>query len=132
MQGKLNKLFLISLVLIYLHGLEEIVTGYQLTDSFMVYFASIFNTSTEKFYWVSHTVWWVSLPVLYLLLSKTKYAFHLLSLYGLVFFLEVHHLAKAILSLSYYPGMGTAFFYPIFGVFYWRQILQDWRLIKRK
>ncbi|MCH7641529.1 HXXEE domain-containing protein [Patescibacteria group bacterium] len=130
MQSKLNKLFLISLVLIYLHGVEEIVTGFQHVDSFMVYFASVFSISTESFYWVSHIIWWVSLPFLYLIFSKTKYSFYLLALYGVVFFTEIHHLVKAILSISYYPGMITAMLYPLFGIFYWRQILNEWRLKK--
>lgn len=128
--NKLKRIFLISLILIYAHGIEEIIGGFQYFDSFMVYGANLFNTTPEIFYWVSHLVWWVSLPILFLLFSKNRLGLPLMTLYGIVFFIELHHPIKGILVGSYYPGMITALFYPIFGVFYWQQIIKDWKKTK--
>ena len=124
---KLKKLYLLSLILIYSHAIEEIATGFAYGDHFMAFFADIFNTSPQSFYWVSHIIWWLALPILYLLLHKSKYALYLLTIYGLVFFIEIHHVIKGITSASYHPGMITAIIYPIFGVFYWKQLLNVWK-----
>lgn len=47
---KLHNIFLISLLLIYAHGLEETITGFQYSDSFMIFGANYFNISPETFY----------------------------------------------------------------------------------
>lgn len=125
--NKLKRIFLISLILIYAHGIEEIIGGFQYFDSFIVYGANLFNTTPEIFYWVSHLVWWVSLPILFLLFHKNRLGLLLMALYGLVFFIELHHPIKGLLIGSYYPGMVTALFYPVVGFFYWKQIIRDWK-----
>lgn len=128
---KLNILFIASLLLIYLHGVEEIITGFQHYDSFMVTGARIFQTSTEIFYWVSHILWWLLLPTLFVLFRNTRVGLYLLVLYGFVFLVELHHPIKALLAQSYYPGMITALFYPIFGFVYWRELFKNIKGDKR-
>ena len=125
--NNLKHLFLLSLIPIYLHGMEEIVNGFQQVDVFMVYGASYFQTTPEVFYWISHIIWWVSLPLLYLLLNKSRFALPLMTVFSLVFIIELHHPIKGLLIHQYYPGMITALFYPIFGLFYWQQLIREWR-----
>ena len=128
---KLKHIFLLSLLLIYAHGVEEIITGFQYSDSFIVYGANLSNTTPEIFYWVSHLIWWLSLPILFLLFNKSRLGLLLMTLYGLIFFIELHHPIKGILIGSYYPGMITAMLYPIFGIFYWKQIIIDWKMTRK-
>lgn len=128
---KLKHIFLLSLILIYVHGVEEIINGFQYSDSFMVYGANLFNTTPEIFYWVSHLVWWISLPTLFLLFNKNRLGLLLMTLYGFVFFIELHHPIKGLLSGRYYPGMITALLYPVFGIFYWKQIIRDWKMARK-
>ena len=128
---KLKYIFLLSLLLIYGHGVEEIINGFQYSDSFMVYGANLFTTTPEIFYWASHLVWWISLPLLFLLFHKNRLGLLLMTLYGLVFFVELHHPIKGLLIGSYYPGMITAMLYPIFGIFYWKQIVEDWKVTRK-
>lgn len=125
--NKLKHIFLLSLLLIYAHGIEEVINGFQYSDSFIVYGSNLFNTTPEIFYWISHLVWWVSLPILFLLFRKSRLGLTLMTLYGLVFFIELHHPIKGFLAGSYYPGMVTALFYPVFGFFYWKQIITNWK-----
>lgn len=120
------KVFLFFLVLIYAHGIEEVLTGFHYNDSFMILGAQYFNISVETFYWISHLVWWISVPLLFIIFRKSKFIFPLMALYGLVFIIESHHLVKALIIKSYYPGMVTALFYPIVGFFYWRQLIKGW------
>jgi len=124
---KLQQLFLVSLALIYLHGLEEILTGYQYQDSFMIFGANLFGTGPETFYWVSHILFWFALPVLYLAFKNSSFGLVLAGIFGLLFVVEFHHLVKGLVGLGYYPGTITALFYPILGTFFWRQWLKDWR-----
>ena len=124
---QLKRIFLFSLVLIYAHGLEEIIGGFQYFDSFMIFGAEYFGTTPETFYWISHLIWWSLLPVLFFLFNKSRLGLPLMSLYGLVFIVELHHPIKGFLAGRYYPGMITALFYPVFGFFYWRQIINDWK-----
>ena len=129
--NKLKYTFLLSLLLIYAHGVEEIINGFQYSDSFMVYGANLLNTTPEIFYWVSHLVWWTSLPLLFLLFRENRLGLLLMTLYGLVFFIELHHPIKGLLASRYYPGMITAMLYPIFGIFYWKQIIIDWKMTRK-
>src|SRR3989338_5691486 len=120
---KLQNIFIFSLVPIYLHGIEEILTGFQRIDSFMVSGGSYLNISTEQFYWIFHIAWWVSLPVLYLLFHKKRIALFLFSLFGLFFIFELHHIIKTVNVKSYYPGLLTALIYPFIGVIYWKELI---------
>src|SRR3989344_802104 len=128
---KLKHIFLLSLLLIYAHGVEEIINGFQYSDSFIVYGANLSNTTPEIFYWVSHLIWWFSLPILYLLFNKSRLGLFLMTLYGFVFFVELHHPIKGLIASRYYPGMITAMLYPIFGIFYWKLIIIDWKMTRK-
>jgi len=127
---RLKHIFLISLLLIYAHGIEEIIGGFQYFDSFMVLGANYFGTTPEIFYWVFHIIFWLSLLILFMLFHKRKVGLILMTIFGVIFIIELHHPIKAILARQYYPGMITALFYPIVGVFFWKQIFTDWKKIK--
>lgn len=125
---RLKYIIFIALVLIYTHGLEEIFTGFYLNDSTMKFLGDYFNITGESFYWISHAIWWIVLPLLaYVVVVKGKMLW-LLVLFGLVFFIELHHFAKAIFARSYYPGMLTAILYPIIGIIYWRELFKNYKL----
>ncbi len=124
--NRLRRIFFVSLGLIYLHGIEEVLTGFQFNDSFMVFFAGLFDITPASFYWISHIIWWVMVPLLYFVFrNNTRVLFPLLALFGLVFVIEIHHLVKGLIAFSYYPGAVTAFFYTVVGYFYWKQVLRD-------
>ncbi|MSU25947.1 MAG: hypothetical protein EXS44_01645 [Candidatus Levybacteria bacterium] len=116
------------MALVYLNGLEEILSGFQFDDPWMVWFGNLFETKTEVFYWTFHIMWWILVPVaVFLLIGGRKMVYTLLALFGLVYFTEIHHTLKGLLSDGYYPGMVTSVIYPILGIFYWRQLSKDWK-----
>ena len=51
---KLQFLFLLSLMLIVIHGIEEQLTGFRHTDSFVIALGSYLRMSPEAFYWAFH------------------------------------------------------------------------------
>ena len=124
---RLQTLFTLALLLIAAHGVEEVSTGFMYHDSFVSYFANLFNTKEELFYWSFHIMWWLMLIVSWVFIVGKKFILIPLSLFGIVFFFETHHLIKGLLSGSYYSGTVTAFFYPILGIFYWKELLKNWR-----
>lgn len=128
---KLKQIFLLSLVLIYAHGLEEVIGGFQHFDSFMVAGARYFGTTPEFFYWISHLIFWISLPTLFLIFRNKKPGLLLISIFGLIYFVELHHVIKGFIARSYYPGMITALFYPVVGLIFWKQLIKDWQAKKK-
>ncbi len=124
---RLKNIFLLTLIPIYIHGIEEVVTGFPHVDDFMKFGANYFRISPAQFYWDSHIIFWISLPLLYLLFQKKRIALLLFSLFGIFFIVELHHIYKAIYFKSYYPGLLTALIYPLIGVFYYQELLRNWR-----
>lgn len=122
---KIKKLFLWSLLLVYLHGIEELVRGFQDIDIFMISLGKLVGLTSAQFYWAFHTLWWVSLPTLYILFKDSKKGIIAFRLYSFAFIIELHHLIKAILLNNYYPGLATSLLYIILGVFYWKQTYLD-------
>lgn len=130
--NKLRNLFYLSIALIYFHAMEEILTGFPSSDSFMIIGGKTLGTTPEIFYWVLHTIWLLGVPLIFMLTRKSKLLLYLMALFGIVFIFEFHHLIKALLRANYYPGIITALLYPVVGIFYWKQFLTDWRRIKYK
>ena len=126
---ELKLIFLLSLPLIYLHALEEVLGGFSHIDSFMQSGASLFNTTPELFYWVSHVLYWLALPTLFVLFKGSRLGMYLLVLFGFSYIFELHHLIKALIAESYYPGMITASIYILFGIFFWTRLLKNLKII---
>lgn len=124
---KLKTIFLISLLLIYLHGFEEIIVGFSSSDSFIMYGSRYFGTTPEVFYWIFHIIYWLLLPILFILFHSKRVGLFLMTLFSIVFIFELHHILKAIVAGDYYPGAITAIFYPIIGFFFWKQLIKDWK-----
>ncbi len=110
-----------------MHGFEEIMTGFPNSDIFIINGGDYFNMSSESFYWIFHTLFWTSLPLLYLLFHKKPIAIWLFSLFGVFFIFELHHIIKAVYFSNYYPGLLTALIYPFIGIFYWKELIFNWR-----
>ena len=125
---KLKLILLLTLVLIYLHGLEEFLSGFPFNDPWMVFFGNLFETKTQVFYWAFHIMWWILVPVgIILLMGGKKLIYILLMLFGVIYVTELHHVIKSISAGHYYPGMITGLMYPILGFFYWKELIKNWR-----
>lgn len=126
--NKLKKILILTLGLIYIHGLEEIISGtFAPNDPWMVFFGNLFETRAEVFYWSFHIMWWVLVPIgIILLTGNRKLILSLLSLFGILYFIELHHPIKAILAGHYYPGAISGLFYPVLGFFYWKELFKNW------
>jgi len=124
---KLKILLMLSIVVVYLHFLEEVISGFYLNDWIMTYISSLFQTINQAQYYASHVVWILMIGPAALLALGGKWTLRVLTLYGLFFIFELHHLIDAIRTLNYCPGVVTNIIFEIIGFFYWKELMNNWR-----
>lgn len=123
---KLITLLLLSVVVVYLHFLEEIISGFYHNDWIMQYISSRFQNINQAQYYASHVVWALMIGPAALLVLGGKWTLSILTFFGLFFVFELHHLVDAIKTLAYYPGVITNIVFEIIGIFYWKELLKNW------
>ncbi len=124
---KLKTLFLLSIVIVYLHFFEEVISGFYKNDWIMLYISSHFQTINQAQYYGSHIVWILMIGPAALLILGGKWILRVLTLFGFFFIFELHHLIDAIRTLSYSPGVITNIAFEVIGFFYWKELLRNWR-----
>ena len=124
---KLKNFLVLSIVVVYLHFFEEVISGFYLNDWIMKYISSHFQTINQAQYYASHVVWILMIGPAALLALGGKWTLRVLTLYGFFFIFELHHLIDAIRTLNYYPGVITSIIFEIIGFFYWKELINNWR-----
>ncbi|MEK7570961.1 MAG: HXXEE domain-containing protein [Patescibacteria group bacterium] len=128
---KLKRLFIFSIIVVYLHFFEEIISGFYHNDWIMLYFSSLFQTIPQATYYSSHIIWILMIGPVALLVLGGKWTLRVLTLYGIFFIFELHHLIDAIRTFNYYPGVITNIVFEIIGVFYWKELIKSWRKVNK-
>jgi len=127
---RLKTLVMLSVLVVYLHFFEEIITGFYQNDWIMKYFSSLFQDINQAQYYASHVVGVFMIGLASLLVLGGKWTLRVLTVYGVFFVLELHHLVDAVRTLSYYPGVITNIIFEIIGFFYWKELINNWRKAK--
>lgn len=127
MSKKLRKLFIVSIFIVYLHFFEEIISGFYQNDWIMKFISSLFQNTNQAQYYSSHIVWVLMIGPAALLALGGKWTLRVLTLYGLFFIFELHHLIDAIRIFNYYPGVITNIAFEIIGFFYWKELIKNWK-----
>ncbi|MCH8987069.1 HXXEE domain-containing protein [Patescibacteria group bacterium] len=68
------------------------------------------------------------LIIFYISLLGAKWQLRFMTFIGVVLIFELWHIVGALRTMSYYPGMITAFLFPILGFFFWKELLYHKRL----
>lgn len=123
---------MISVVIVYLHFFEEVISGFYVNDWIMKSISSLFQNVNQAQYYGSHVVWILMIGPAALLALGGKWTLRVLTLYGLFFIFELHHLIDAIRTLDYYPGVITNIAFEIVGFFYWKELIINWRNYGRR
>lgn len=124
----LKKIFLLGLVFIYAHGIEEILFGFWKVDSVLMTWNNFLTSIPQAVYYASHIAWWLLLIPIAMLTIGGRWALGGLALFGIVWFIEIHHVIGAVfVTHSYYSGMITALLYPVVGIFYYRELIKNFR-----
>lgn len=126
--NKLQHIFLLSIPVFISHGIEEYVTRFYDTDNFSRFVFSYSETMSplQASFFTFQIMVWLLLILGAILITRQKWQLYVMLIPGLVYIFELHHLLKALISLSYYPGVITGALFPFIGFFYWRQLIKDW------
>ena len=123
---KLKKIILFTLLLIYAHGIEEMLMGFWKVDSVVMTWNKYLTSIPQAVYYASHIPFWFFVTSIFFLILGGKWTLRVLALFGVIFVFELHHVFGAIfISHGYYPGLITAIFYPVVGFFYWKELLNN-------
>ncbi|MBS3148564.1 HXXEE domain-containing protein [Candidatus Woesearchaeota archaeon] len=124
---KLQQLFLISIPLFVVHGLEEYWTGFYNVDPIFKIVFNSFGTMNlfQALFLLFQIMLWALFIFSYLILRK-KWLIGLMAILGVVFIFEIHHLIEAVILRAYYPGSISALLFPIIGFFYWKELIKNW------
>lgn len=130
---KLQYIFLVSIPLFIFHGLEEYFTGFYSIDSFSRFVFQNFEGMDvlQATFLVFQIMIWLLLIVAFLSIIGGRWHLRLMTILGLVFVFELHHIIKVLVSWSYYSGSVTAIPIVVVGFFFWKELVQVLRNSKR-
>jgi len=106
--SKLLKIIGVSIPLFVAHGLEEYFTGFYLNDPIFKFALILFQGMgfNQGMFLLLQIMILLILVISFTILSKKYWIF--LTLLGLTFVVESHHIIHAVLIRGYYPGLVTS------------------------
>ena len=127
---RIQNLFMLSIFLFIIHGLEEYFTGFYDIDNIFKFIFQVFENMSifQATFLLFQIMIWILLIISYLLIFKKDWTLTLLTIPAVVFIFEIHHLLKLVISWEYYPGSITAIFFPILGFFYWKELIKFYKI----
>ncbi len=131
---RLKIIFGLSIPLFILHGIEEFRTGFYKADAVSEFiFRPLERMSEHEIMFVTFQVmFWLLLVVAFLMTISERWRLRMMVVLGLVYIVQLHHIWKALVSWSYYPGLYTALLFPIVGFFFWKELLPQLRKANNK
>ncbi|MBI3573805.1 HXXEE domain-containing protein [Candidatus Kaiserbacteria bacterium] len=120
---RLKIIFALSIPFFIVHGAEEYLTHfYDIDSSYHFVFGWLASASAYQAMFATFEVMlWILFVVALLLLLGERSRFWLLGIVGIIYVFELHHIIKALLAWSYYPGLITSFAFPIFAFLFWKE-----------
>ena len=123
----MQKIFLLSIVLFIVHGIEELATGFYNVDwSFLLVFGKLGGNLSVIFI-IYQLILYILLWLAYTLVARGKWVRVLSSIVGSVMLLELQHLYEVVVTGKYYPGAYTAVLFPIVGFFFWKELVNNYK-----
>ncbi len=118
---RLRNIFLLSIPLFVVHGIEEYLTGFYKVDDIL--FGHLTESVAQPAFIIFQVIWWFLLLIIANQINQ-KWAFKALIIVGITYMLEVHHLIHALIAKGYYPGATTALLFPFIAFFFWKEIIK--------
>lgn len=120
---KLKLIFGLSIPVFIAHGVEEYMTHFnEINPPDQAIFGLLSSLPNHGATFVAfQLMFWLILIVSLLLLLGGRLQFYTFSIIGVVFLYEIHHIIKAVVGQSYYPGVYTSLAFPVFAALFWRE-----------
>src|SRR3990167_134079 len=101
--NKLKTLFLISIPLFIVHGIEEYSTKFYEVYPLLNFkwMEDVFNSIPQASFLTFQIMWWLLLIVTYLLIKGNKSQLVIMFLVGIVYIYECTHILSAIMLQGY-------------------------------
>lgn len=120
--NKLLNLFLFSIVLVVVHGLEEYFTGFHNVDwSFLLIFGR-FSNNLAVTYILYQIALYALLFALYACIKKGIWVKPIVLTVSIIMVLELQHVYELVITGKYYPGAYTAILFPVLAFALWREL----------
>ncbi|OGI68833.1 hypothetical protein A3A05_02410 [Candidatus Nomurabacteria bacterium RIFCSPLOWO2_01_FULL_41_12] len=126
---KLKNIFALSIPVFIAHGMEEIFNGFYNVDwsaKLMFGFLNGMSVSQATFI-VFQFMLWLVLVVFALLIASEKWRLRLMFLPAIIYIVELQHIWMAVKTWSYYPGLITAAPLVIIGLFFWKELIKNYK-----
>lgn len=127
---RLKIIFGLSIPLFILHGIEEFRTGFYEADALSEFiFRPLERMSEHEVMFITFQImFWLLLVVAFLMTISERWRLRMMSVLGVVYIVELHHIWTAFALGSYYPGLITALLFPIVGYFFWKELIMIYKL----
>jgi hypothetical protein len=134
----MQRAFVVGIVLMFAHKVESWWTEEWSVSPFfgrLVESSARLSENTEAIvgeviFLVFVTWLFIGLVMSALMMRGREWAVMGLSLWGLTFFMEAHHLIRTLSSWEYYSGTWTGVAYVAFGPVYWRELIATVRSLR--
>lgn len=125
---RLKTIIFLSVVMMIIHGMEEIYQGFYETYTFFANVSRLFSTKEEALFIGFQFTWWAALILFFVLLVSETWRFRMVLLFGLVLVYENQHLYHAVVERRYYPGLISALLILPLSVAFWWEIYSQYRV----
>lgn len=124
---KLKTIFIISVPIFIVHGLEEFFNNFYNIDwSTKLFFGFLNHMSVpQATFLVFQIMLWLTLIVFAFTIASEKWRLRLMLLPGIIFLVELRHPWSVVTSLDYYPGAISAIPLLILGFLFWKELLKN-------
>jgi hypothetical protein len=129
---RLKTIILLSVLMMIIHGMEEIYQGFYETYAFFANVSRMFSTKEEALFIGFQVTWWAALILFFVLLVSESWRLRMVLLFGLVLLYENQHIYHAILERRYYPGLISALLILPLSVAFWWEIYSQYRVAGKK
>lgn len=127
---KLKVLYLISIIMVFIHGIEEYFTGLYTFDSFYTSFAH----PRLVFVIIILILCNGFLALSYIAIQKGKFSLSFSVVLGVLLLYEFQHIIVSISHRDYTPGLITALSFPVLSILFWKELLLNlkiWQNLKK-
>ena len=118
---------IISFLLMVIHKIECFFTGEYLVAPFFKWIQGYVHSIPEAIFFTFIFWFFLLMIVVILLLRGGLWPLILLSLYGLMFAVEFHHILRSVESRAYYSGSFSAVAFILWGIPYWRELISNYK-----
>jgi len=114
-------LWLLSIPLFALHGVEEYATGFPHTDPLTLFASELLGVGPYAVFFGVEVMLGIFLLLPFFLSFRPVWYRAVL---GVILLLEVDHVVRAIQAQSYYSGLWTAVPLVVIGLLYWKHMVR--------